>query len=348
MAFDVFISYSHQDKTTADAVCSALEAAGIRCWIAPRDVAPGTNWAAALVDAINHCHAMVLVFSSGSNQSKQIHREVERAFEREVPVIPFRIENVSPEDSLAYYMGPVHWLDALTPPLESHLKRLVTSVSTLLQQDRTPEKQSATVAVMAAQSAADTGREAPAAPQAVPARQSSPLASIIIGIGLLAIAAVGALWLYTQRPFSNIGTTAAGCASPICGSWTGTGNNASAQFGGAPFCSYTAMLENAALSATVDASGTVTGAALFLTMVESTVGSCPYPALGTQAHSYSGAGSTSGKNINLTLTAASSNQPSASATFSGQVVNGRLVGTITVHRLDPRDILAWTIQIQTQ
>jgi TIR domain len=34
MAFDVFISYSSKDKTTADATCASLENAGIRCWIA--------------------------------------------------------------------------------------------------------------------------------------------------------------------------------------------------------------------------------------------------------------------------------------------------------------------------
>ena len=38
MAHDVFVSYSHHDKAQADAVCATLEAKGIRCWIAPRDV----------------------------------------------------------------------------------------------------------------------------------------------------------------------------------------------------------------------------------------------------------------------------------------------------------------------
>lgn len=41
MDFDIFISYSSQDKPTADAACAVLEAAGIRCWIAPRDIMPG-------------------------------------------------------------------------------------------------------------------------------------------------------------------------------------------------------------------------------------------------------------------------------------------------------------------
>jgi TIR domain len=131
--FDVFISYAQQDKATADAACAKLEADGIRCWVAPRDVPPGTEWAGAIVDAIDHCRAMVLVFSSNANQSKQIHREVQRAFEKEVPVVPFRIENVAPQKGLAYYMGPVHWLDALTPPLEQHLQRLSTSVQALVR-----------------------------------------------------------------------------------------------------------------------------------------------------------------------------------------------------------------------
>lgn len=131
--FDVFISYPRANKATADAACAALEADGVRCWIAPRDVPPGSEWAAAIVEAIDRCRVMVLVFSSHSNQSKQVHREIQRAFDREAPVIPFRVENVNPEKSLAYYMGSVHWLDAFTPPLEQHLQRLVPSVKALLR-----------------------------------------------------------------------------------------------------------------------------------------------------------------------------------------------------------------------
>jgi formylglycine-generating enzyme required for sulfatase activity len=133
MKFDVFISYPHANKATADAVCAALEADGVRCWVAPRDVPPGSEWAAALVEAIDRCRLMVLVFSSHSNQSKQVFREIQRAFDREAPVIPFRVEDVNPEKSLAYYMGSVHWLDAFTPPLEQHLQRLVTSVKAILR-----------------------------------------------------------------------------------------------------------------------------------------------------------------------------------------------------------------------
>jgi hypothetical protein len=120
MTFDTFISYPHEEKATADAACAALEGAGIRCWIAPRDVLPGDEWADAIVRAIDNCRVMVLIFCAYTNHSKQIHREVQRAFEGEKPVVPFRIEDVTPDGTLAYYMGSIHWLDALKPLARRH------------------------------------------------------------------------------------------------------------------------------------------------------------------------------------------------------------------------------------
>jgi hypothetical protein len=122
--FDIFISYSTSDKTTADATCAALESAGIRCWIAPRDVRPGTDWDEAIVQAIDRCSGMVLIFTEGANRSRHVAREVKRAFSKGVPVIPLRVENIRPGETLAYYLDSVHWLDAFTPPLQEHLGRL--------------------------------------------------------------------------------------------------------------------------------------------------------------------------------------------------------------------------------
>jgi hypothetical protein len=54
-------------------------------------------------------------------------------FGRSVPVIPPRVQDIKPTDSLAYYLDRVHWLDALTPPLEQHLQRLTEAVKAILQ-----------------------------------------------------------------------------------------------------------------------------------------------------------------------------------------------------------------------
>ena len=133
MAHDVFISYSSKDKPTADATCAILESKGIRCWIAPRDILPSADWGEAIVDAIGGARVFVLVFSSNANASPQIKREVERAINRGIPVVPFRIENVLPTKSLEYFLSTPHWLDAFSPPLEQHLNYLATVVSSVLQ-----------------------------------------------------------------------------------------------------------------------------------------------------------------------------------------------------------------------
>jgi hypothetical protein len=137
MAHDVFISYASGDKQVADAVCAKLESHGIRCWIAPRDVLPGIHYGEAIIDAIHECRIMVLVFSSKANLSSHIPKEIERAVSQGVTVMPLRIEDVLPGKSLDYFIGSVHWLDALTPPLEVHLQRLAANVKTLLSRNDT-------------------------------------------------------------------------------------------------------------------------------------------------------------------------------------------------------------------
>ncbi len=132
MAHDVFISHSSQDKTVSDAVCAALENAGLRCWIAPRDVQPGRSFAGEITRAIEQSKAMVLVFSANSNNSSQVLREVQLAVSAQLHILQFRIEEVLLNDDLKYYLSTPHWLDAMTPPLENHLGRLAASITTLL------------------------------------------------------------------------------------------------------------------------------------------------------------------------------------------------------------------------
>jgi hypothetical protein len=132
MRHDVFISYASSDKIVADAICNALEQRAVRCWIAPRDVLPGNVWAEAIVAAISSCRAMVLIVSEATNRSAHIAREVERAADREVVIVPFRVSDAKLTGSLEYFLQSRHWLDAMTPPLEAHIGRLCEVVSRLL------------------------------------------------------------------------------------------------------------------------------------------------------------------------------------------------------------------------
>lgn len=120
----VFISYSSKDRNVANMAVALLEERGHRCWIAPRDILPGKEWGEAIIEGIRASSIFVLIFSQHANASPQILREVERAVNAGIPIIPFRIEDVGPEGSLEYFMSVPHWLDALSGPVEQHIERL--------------------------------------------------------------------------------------------------------------------------------------------------------------------------------------------------------------------------------
>ena len=129
---DVFVSYCTRDKPVADALVSRLEQAGVRCWVAPRDILPGMVWGEAIIHAIGTTRLMVLVLSGEANASRHVLREVERAVASDVVVVPFRIDAVEPTGAMAYFLASEHWLDAMTPPLDAHIARLVEVCQALL------------------------------------------------------------------------------------------------------------------------------------------------------------------------------------------------------------------------
>ena len=140
MAHDVFLSYSSKDKTIAEGVCSSLELKGIRCWIAPRNITPGISFAEAIIDAICCSKVFVLIFSSNSNMSQQVSKEVERAVHHGIPIIPLRIEDTPMSKQLEYYTSNIHWLDAFTQPFESHINKLCEVIQKVLSLNSSKEE----------------------------------------------------------------------------------------------------------------------------------------------------------------------------------------------------------------
>jgi hypothetical protein len=90
------------------------------------------EWGEAIIDAIKECRIMVLVFTASANQSPQIHREVEQGADHGVALLPLRVEDVAPTETLAYFIGDVQWLDAQMPPSDAHLQSLAGAVKIVL------------------------------------------------------------------------------------------------------------------------------------------------------------------------------------------------------------------------
>jgi uncharacterized protein YjbI with pentapeptide repeats len=135
-----FISHHHSDRDLADRICETLESNGIRSWIAPRDVPPGKEWAGSIVEAIESAKALLLVFSGRANDSPQVKREMERAVHLGVPIVPVRVEAVEPNKTMSYFLGLVHWFDAIGQPLEACLPELITHAKLLLAELRAAQE----------------------------------------------------------------------------------------------------------------------------------------------------------------------------------------------------------------
>jgi formylglycine-generating enzyme required for sulfatase activity len=136
MAFtQIFITHSSKDSEIAQRMMSYLESRGIRCWIAPRDIPLGMQWAEAILDAIEESSAMLLVFSSNSNDSPQVLREVERAVSKRVPIYPVKIEGIEPCRAMEYYLSSHQWKEVFTGDLEEKLSQLVPTIRKHLGMD---------------------------------------------------------------------------------------------------------------------------------------------------------------------------------------------------------------------
>jgi hypothetical protein len=188
---DVFISHSSQDRAIGEAACAALERAGHKCWIAPRDIMPGEDYGEAIVDGIRASRIFLLIVSAHSVASPQVRRETERAANAGAPIIPFRIEDVLPSKSLEFFISSAHWLDAISRPMEPHYDYLVKVVGRLLA-----EAGGGTVPPMPMRIVATAG--AAAATAAAPRFQPKVLIAIAAILGGSMVAGV-AVWRGTAN-----------------------------------------------------------------------------------------------------------------------------------------------------
>jgi TIR domain len=101
----VFISYASHDVAVAEKVCSALEAASMGCWIAPRNVVPGTMYADGIVHAIDESSILVLILSEQAVASAHVGREIERAVSKRHPVVALRIDAAPLTAAFEYFLN---------------------------------------------------------------------------------------------------------------------------------------------------------------------------------------------------------------------------------------------------
>ena len=80
---DVFISY-HEDSAgeLAERIAAALDAGGVSCWCARREIGAGGDFAEAIPREIGRCRIFLLLISRGAVESPYVRNEIGLAFKR--------------------------------------------------------------------------------------------------------------------------------------------------------------------------------------------------------------------------------------------------------------------------
>lgn len=128
MNHDVFVSYSSLDKEAAQAICHILEQNEIRCWMAPRDIQPGSEYGDIIDDAIKNCTIVVVLFSETASNSQWVKGELNIAFEEQKTIIPFRLDKTPLQGQNRVILSQKHWIDAY-PDYKTKFDDLVCAVA---------------------------------------------------------------------------------------------------------------------------------------------------------------------------------------------------------------------------
>lgn len=109
---EVFISYNSQEHHLAQTICTVLEQNGIACWIAPRDIPTGSNYASEIPKAIKTCTFFLLVLSAKSQSSPWVAKEISLALTYGKTVLPVVLEPCELTDSFAFYLTDIQRYNA--------------------------------------------------------------------------------------------------------------------------------------------------------------------------------------------------------------------------------------------
>lgn len=109
---NLFISHSSRDFAMAKDICELLEENEYKCFLAPRDIRSGHEYAEEIMNGIESSELMLLLLSEKANQSPHVLREVERAVSKCIPIIVCKLEEVELSKSMEYFLMSHQWVSA--------------------------------------------------------------------------------------------------------------------------------------------------------------------------------------------------------------------------------------------
>ena len=107
----LFISHSSVNAEVAKKICELLESNGHECFLAPRDIRTGHEYAEEIIAGIERSDAVLLLLSEDANQSPHVLREIERAVSKHITIMVYKLEEVELSKSLEYFLMMHQWVN---------------------------------------------------------------------------------------------------------------------------------------------------------------------------------------------------------------------------------------------
>ncbi len=108
----IFLSHSSTNYKVAQKVCNLIEECGWKCFLAPRDIRTGHEYAEQILEGIERSDVLLLILSKEANTSPHVLREVERAVSKKIPIIVYKLEEVELSKSMEYFLMSHQWVSS--------------------------------------------------------------------------------------------------------------------------------------------------------------------------------------------------------------------------------------------
>ncbi len=72
----IYLSHALADAPLASQLAQRLQAEGFQVWLAQNEIFPGDNWAEKVLQALNECQAMVVLWTPAAVQSSHVQWDI--------------------------------------------------------------------------------------------------------------------------------------------------------------------------------------------------------------------------------------------------------------------------------